>query len=81
MFDKLKQISQLKKLQEKMKEEKVENVQNGVKVVLNGKFEIEEIVLNKELSPEEQAETLKNCLNEAIKKIQLEVVQSFSHLV
>lgn len=81
MFDKLKQINQLKKLHDKMKEEKIVVVEKGVKVILNGNFEAEEIILNEELTPEEQAETLKYCFNKAIQEIQAKVAQNFSHLI
>jgi len=81
MFDKLKQINELRKMQQKMKEEKVEIVENGVKVVLNGNFEAEEIVLNPELSSEEQANTLKKCFNRATKDLQMKLAQGFSHLM
>ena len=70
MFDKLKQLSQLKKIQDKAKQEKAEVSENGVKVVINGNFEVEEIALNKELNSEDQAIVLKNCFNKAVKEIQ-----------
>ena len=81
MFDKLKQISELKKLQDKMKEEKIETVQNGVKIIMNGNFEVEEIVLNEELGPEDEAKALKDCFNRAVKDIQMKIAQNFSHLI
>ncbi len=81
MFDKLKQINELRKMQQKMKEEKFEAVENGVKVVINGNFEVEEIILSQELNPQAQAEALKRCFNRAVKGIQAKIAQSFSHLV
>lgn len=81
MFDKLKQISQLKKMQEKMKEERVEVNENGIKVVINGNFEVEEIVLNQELNLEEQTIILKKLFNQAVKEVQVKLAQSFSGLI
>ncbi len=80
MFDKLRQIGKLKQIQSQIQEEKAEVAKGGVRVVVNGKFEIEEIVLNKELNTEEQAEVLKKCLNEAMKEVQMKVAQKLSQL-
>lgn len=75
MLDKFKQLSQLRELQKSLKEEKVEVEDRGVKVVVNGNMEIEEIFLNESLSIEEQAIVLKKCINDSFKKIQLIAAQ------
>lgn len=81
MFDKLKQIQELRKIQSAAKEEKTEVEKNGVRVILNGNFEIEKITLNPELVKEVQEKVLEECLNEAIKKIQLSLAKKFSDLI
>ncbi len=81
MFDKLKQIQELRKIQSAAKEEKAKVEKNGVRVILNGNFEIEKINLNPELSREIQEKVLEECLNKAIKKIQLSLAQKFSGLM
>ncbi len=43
---------------------------NGIKVKINGKFEIEEIVLNPDLDLVKQQKILKECINEGLKKIE-----------
>ncbi len=78
MFDKLKKLKEIKELKEKLTKEKIEIEEKGIKVVLNGKMEIEEIVLNQELPKEEQEKILKNCLNKGVKEIQLKIAQSIS---
>ena len=78
MFDKLKKLKEIKELKEKLAKEKIEVEEKGIKVVLNGKMEIEEIVLNQELPKEEQEKILKNCLNKGVKEIQLKIAQSIS---
>jgi len=78
MFDKLKKLKEIKELKEKLTKEKVEIEEKGIKVILNGKMEIEEIVLNQELPKEEQEKILKNCLNKGVKEIQLKIAQSIS---
>jgi DNA-binding protein YbaB len=74
MFNKLKQFkdlrSQAKTMQSALAEEKISEEKNGIKVLLNGNLEIIEINLNESLSINEQADTLKSCLNSAIKKTQ-----------
>ena len=78
MFDKLKKLKEIKELKEKLTKEKIEIEEKGIKVILNGKMEIEEIVLNQELPKEEQEKILKNCLNKGVKEIQLKIAQSIS---
>jgi DNA-binding protein YbaB len=75
MFDKLKQIHQLKKMQDEFKREKLTFSDNGVSVTVNGSFEVEEIILNPALSIDEQQETLRHCLNKAREDIQKTLAQ------
>ena len=75
MFDQLKKLQELKKLQDDFKKEKVTVEKNGVVVILNGNFEVEDIKLNVELETEEQQKVLKQCLNEAREKIQKSLAQ------
>jgi len=63
MFDKLKQLNDLKKIQGQLEQEEAEFENNGVKVIINGKMQVKEISLNKELSKEDQEETVKDCIN------------------
>ena len=70
MFDQLKKIQQLRELQNSLKKEKSTAEKNGVKVVMNGGFEIVEIKLNPELGTEEQERILKECINEARESVQ-----------
>jgi len=71
MFDKIKQMNQLRELQKKLKEEKAEVEKDGVKVVVNGKMEIEEISLNPELDNKRQEKAVKNAVNDALRKVQI----------
>ena len=70
MFEKLKELKKLKELQGQLAQEKEEVEKNGVKVAVNGRMEIEEVVLSEDLSKEEQEKTVKDCANEAMKKMQ-----------
>ncbi len=71
MFDKLKQLKQLKEIENSLKQEIITKEINGLSVTINGKFEILEIKLNPEVSPKEQEKDLKDCLNKAIKEVQI----------
>lgn len=75
MFDKLKQLKDLKKIQGELEHEETEVEKNGVKVVINGKMQIKEIILNPDLTKEEQERTVKDCANEAMKKMQMFAAQ------
>jgi DNA-binding protein YbaB len=74
MFSKLKQFkdlrSQAKTMQNALAEEHVTEEKNGVKISLNGNLEITEVILNESLSKSAQEETVKSCINSAIKRAQ-----------
>jgi len=78
MFDKLKQLNQIRELQAKLKQEKVDVTESGVRVVMNGEFEVLELSLNPELNTETQAEAVKKCLNEARSQIQKRLASSMA---
>ncbi len=70
MFDQLKQIQELKRLQNSMKQERETVQRNGIAVTVNGTLEVESITLNPALSPVEQERVLVDCINEATRAIQ-----------
>lgn len=71
MFDKFKQLAQLKGLQDEIAKEIFEAEIDGVRVVVNGAMTIESVSLNSGLNIEKQAEIVKKCTNEALKKAQI----------
>lgn len=75
VFDQLKQLKQMKDLQDKLSQEQAVVEKDGVKVSVNGKMEIEEVILNPNLSKEQQEKAVKDCANEAIKKVQMSAAQ------
>jgi DNA-binding protein YbaB len=75
VFDQLKKLQELKKMQEEFKKEKITVEKRGVLVTINGNFEVEDVKLSAELGTEEQQEILKQCLNEAREKIQKSLAQ------
>jgi len=80
MFDKLKKIQQLKEIRDSLEKEKVEIEKEGIRILVNGKMEIEEVKLNPGLDQEKQERIVKDCFNEAIKKIQMAVAQKMMQM-
>jgi len=70
MFDNLKKIAELKKMQDSFKKEKLTIEKRGVSITINGNMEIEEVKLNPELETEDQQNLIKQCFNEAKEDIQ-----------
>lgn len=70
MFDKFKEIAKLKKLQDEVKSQKFTAEKDGVRVVVNGAFNIEEVVLNSELDHDTNASLVKDLINEANRSAQ-----------
>lgn len=75
MLDKLKQLGQLKALQDQAKSERFEGSREGVKVIINGNMSVEEVILNPELPVDRQAELVKECMNDAMKNAQMGMAQ------
>jgi len=80
MFDKLKQLKQLRDLQNALGKEKLEFEKNGIRVTINGKMEIEEIKLCTETEISKQEKVLKDCINDAVRKMQFKVAQKMSEM-
>ena len=80
MFEQLKQLKKLQEIQAALKKERIEYEKEGVKVVINGKLEVEDIKLNATLPLDQQEKLLKDCLNEAMKKIQMTVAQKMQSM-
>ncbi len=75
MFDKLKQISQMKGISNEIKNEKVEIEKQGVKIVVRGDFTMDEIILNPELDTSEQEKIIKELFNSAVKELQMRMAK------
>ena len=70
MFDDIKKIQELKRMQDSMKLEKETAQKRGITVTVNGNMEIENITLNPALEQRETETALKECINDAMKAIQ-----------
>jgi DNA-binding protein YbaB len=81
MLDKFKQLMQLKGLQDEIKKQRFESEKNGVKVVINGSFNVEEIKINPALDQKQQEDLIRTCFNEAVRSAQMAMAQKFSGLM
>lgn len=79
VFDKLKQLNQIREIQKDLEKETAQVEKDGVKITLNGKMEVEEIILNENLPIEKQQNLIKDCHNEAIKKIQIALAKKMQN--
>ncbi len=81
MFDKIKKLRQLKEVKDSLAQEKVEIEKEGVKLIINGNLEVEELIFNDNLDKESQERIVKECFNEGIKKFQLKMAERFKGLI
>lgn len=80
MLDKFKQIKQLRDIQAELSKERAESEKNGIKVVVNGKMQVEEVRVNPNLSQQEQEQIIKECTNDAMKKLQTIMASKMSNI-
>jgi DNA-binding protein YbaB len=81
MFDKLKQMKELKSLQDEIKKESYDIEKNGIKLSMNGGMELIEVHLNPELSQEQQEETIVQAYNELLGQVQMAMAQKFQGMM
>jgi len=74
MFNKLKQFkdlrSQAKTMQDALAEERISEEKGGVKITMNGNMEVLSVVIESGLTKEVIETSVKNAVNETIKKAQ-----------
>jgi DNA-binding protein YbaB len=76
-IDQFKQLKQMKELQDNLGKERATVEKEGIRATVNGKMEMEEIILNPNLDKDRQEKLVKECINEAMKKIQMTAAQRF----
>ncbi|PIU43743.1 MAG: hypothetical protein COZ91_01350 [Candidatus Nealsonbacteria bacterium CG_4_8_14_3_um_filter_39_7] len=80
MFDQLKNLGKMREIQNILSKERVTVERDGIKVTVNGKMEMEEIILSPDMEKGKQERILKDCINEAVKKIQFSAAQKMSQM-
>lgn len=81
MFDKLKQINELRKMKNAIAGETAETERNGVKVKINGSFTVEDVFISPEAMNGDLAKNIKYCFNDALSKMQTSLAQKFSGMM
>ena len=81
MFDKLKQLNELRKMKNAIAGEMAETERNGVRVKINGSFTLEDISISPESMNSDLAKNIKYCFNDAISKMQTNIAQKFSGMM
>ncbi|MFH1509627.1 MAG: YbaB/EbfC family nucleoid-associated protein [Candidatus Nealsonbacteria bacterium] len=80
MFDKLKQLGDLKKMKEEMDKQRKTIEKDGVVVTVNGRMEMEDLKLNPQMDITSQELIVKECFNQAVREIQKEVAQKMFNM-
>jgi len=70
----------MREIQNILSKERVTVERDGIKVTVNGKMEMEEIILSPDMEKGKQERILKDCINEAVKKIQFSAAQKMSQM-
>ena len=81
MFDKFKDLAKMKSLQKSIQEKEFISEKEGIKVIIDGSFNIKDVFLNSDLNKGEQEKILKDCLNDVFKKARLSIAQEFSQII
>ncbi len=80
MFEKLKQMKKVREVQKALESKEIIHERDGVKVVMGGNLTIKEIIIRSDVEREKLGIVLKDCLNEAIQKVQIEMAKEMSSL-
>ena len=78
MFDFIKQMGQLRAMQEQIKKELVTLEQDGIKLVMRGDMQIQELKIGPGLKPEQIEKTLLALHSRALSEIQSRLARSMS---
>lgn len=79
MFNLLKNLRELKEINDILSKEKITVERDGIKVSINGKMEVEDLVLNPNLEVVKQQKILRECLNDALRKMQMSLITKLSN--
>jgi DNA-binding protein YbaB len=75
MFDKMKQLKQLKDFESSLKKEEITKEKDGIKVTVNLRMDILDVKLNPELNIQDQEKKLKECLVDAMNSAKMEMAK------
>lgn len=78
MFDSFKQLKQLKELQAAIQKEEVTAEKDGVRVTMNGAFEVSSVSIEEGIATEKLEKLAKEVFNDAVKKAQQAIAGKFA---
>ncbi|OGM92972.1 hypothetical protein A2333_02595 [Candidatus Wolfebacteria bacterium RIFOXYB2_FULL_49_7] len=78
MFESFKQLKQLKELQSAIQKEEVAVERDGVRIVMNGAFEVREVSISSNLSGTKLESAMRDAFNDAVKKAQQAIAGRFA---
>lgn len=78
MFESFKQLKQLKELQSVIQKEEVTAERDGVRIVMNGAFEIKEVAIRADLAGSKLETAVRDAFNDAVKKAQQAIAGRFA---
>jgi DNA-binding protein YbaB len=81
MFDSIKEAMKMKGIHDQLKKEQVTVEKQGVSVTINGAFSVESVILPDGMPAHTQANLVRECFNEALRKLQTILAQKFSGLM
>ena len=80
MLESFKQLKQLKELQNAIQKEEITAEQGGVKIVMNGAFEIKEVTIAEGITGSALETAVRNACNDAVKKVQHAIAGKFASM-
>ncbi|AKM78429.1 MAG: hypothetical protein UY31_C0032G0009 [Candidatus Wolfebacteria bacterium GW2011_GWE1_48_7] len=78
MFDSFKQLKQLKELQNAIQKEEVTAERDGVRITMNGAFEVNEVSIEEGIANDRLQKLMKEVFNDAVKKAQQAIAGKFA---
>lgn len=81
MFDKLKQLNQLRQIQKTLEAETLSYEKHNIHVTIDGKMTIKELTLDPARSPKDQEKAVRECINEAMQKMQQLMAQKMAGMM
>lgn len=78
MFDSFKQLKQLKELQNAIQKEEVVAEKDGVKITMNGAFEVSDVSIEEGIAHDKIEKLMKEVFNDAVKKAQQAIAGKFA---
>lgn len=78
MFDKIKQLSEMRKIQKKISSMETTVEENGIRVKVSGEMKIIEITIIDQNDISNLGERIKRVINKALNKIKMEMAKNIS---